>query len=206
MTLAAGILTLALAQASEARPWALVQRALSESTAIRVEVVDARLALPEGCVARHITAVQPVERSGVVGLKASGEGPHGPCQGRGWARVRAFAPVWVVTEARRMGEGLGDAVAREEREVAGPVRPLASIPSGARARVNLSRGTVLEARHLRDGTPAPGEPVKVVVQVGAVRLEQPAVAVRCASEACARLANGAHVEGRFADGKLLVTP
>lgn len=206
MTLAAGIVTLALAQPPGAAPVDLVRRSLAASSAARVDVIDTRLGLPEGCAPRRITPASTVEKSGVVGLNVSGQGALGACQGKGWARVRVYAPVWVVTQARRAGEPLGDALAKEERELAGPFQPIAQVPEGARARVSLARGTALEARHLRDDRPAPGEKVTVVVQVGAVRLEQPAVATACPTSACARLANGAHVEGHFEAGKLLVTP
>jgi hypothetical protein len=127
------------------------------------------------------------------------------CQGRGWARVRLFAPVWVVTRTVPADAPLDGVVARVERELTAGLEPLAAPPDGRRARVTLSKGTVLEARHLRGEGPAPGERVVVEVLVGAVRLEQDAVAIACPT-ACARLSNGARLAGAWVDGKLRVTP
>ncbi|MEW5738123.1 MAG: hypothetical protein AB1938_04320 [Myxococcota bacterium] len=202
MTLAAGILTVALLAAE---PSELVRRALPASS-LRVEVIDTRLGLPEGCTPRRVALAAPVERSGVVPLSAEGIRGAGACTGKGWARVRVFAKVWQVTQSIRAGEALGGAVALAERELSGPLQPLQAFPAGALARVALAKGTILEARHLRGDGPSPGERVVVQVQVGSVLLEQPAVAMACPGRPCARLANGARVEGRYEDGKLKVTP
>jgi hypothetical protein len=203
MTLADGILTLAFAAA--AADAALVQRALEATTSARVQVIDTRLGLPEGCAARAVRADGPVTHSGVVALDVEGVGPGGTCHGRGWARMRLFAPVWVVTQTVREGEDLRSAAVRVERELLAGLQPVDALPEGARARVTLPRGAVVETRHLRGAGPAPGERVVVEVLVGSVRLEQEAVAIACPG-ACARLSNGARVEGTFVDGKLRVTP
>lgn len=203
MTLAAGIMTLTLA--ASATDAALVQRSLAAATSARVQVIDTRLGLPEGCVARAVKADGAVTRSGVVALSVDGLARGAPCHGRGWARVRLFAPVWVVTQTVRDGDGLDGAVARVERELASGLEPVDALPEGARARATLSKGTVVEARHVRGSGPAPGDRVVVEVLVGRVRLVQDAVAIACPTT-CARLSNGARVEGAFVDGKLRVTP
>lgn len=205
MTLAAGILTIALLTA-EPSPAELLRRALPASSALRVDIIDTRLGLPQGCAATLVTATSPPVRSGVIALVVEVTSRHGPCRGKGWARVRVFAPVWLVTQSVRAGEPLGGATVREERELSGPVQPLEALPAGAEARVALSKGTIVEARHLKGPGPTPGERVVVQVQVGSVVLEQPAVAMACPQGPCARLSNGARVEGRFEDGKLKVTP
>lgn len=203
MTLAAGIVTLALA--AQTTNAALVQRALEAATSARVQLLDTRLGLPEGCAAREVRLDGKPTRSGVVALTVDGEARSGPCRGRGWARVRLFAPVWVVTQTVRDGERLDGVLRRAERELSAGHTPVEDVPPGARARATLSSGTVVEARHLRGSGPAPGDAVVVEVQVGSVRLEQAAVAIACPT-ACARLSNGARVEGAFVDGKLRVTP
>jgi hypothetical protein len=203
MTLAAGILTLALAAAPHD---ALVLEALEASTAARVQLLDTRLGLPEGCRATEVRVAGPLERSGVVALEVEGRAGGGRCHAKGWAQVRLFAPVWVTATTVREGQPLDGAVARAERELSPGLEPLETLPDGARARGTLARGTVLQPRHLRRPGPAPGERVVVEVRVGAVRLEQDAVAVSCGATPCARLANGARVEGTFVDGKLVVTP
>lgn len=203
MTLAAGIVTLTLAAA--AQDAALVQRALTAATSARVQVIDTRLGLPEGCVARAVKADGALTRSGVVGLSVDGVAHGAACHGRGWARVRLFAPVWVVTQTVRDGDGFDGVVAREERELASGRDPVDALPEGARARATLSKGSVVETRHVRGAGPAPGDRVVVEVLVGSVRLEQDAVAIACPTS-CARLSNGARVEGAFVDGKLRVTP
>jgi hypothetical protein len=199
MTLFAEILTLGLAAAASDAE--LVQRALEGTSTARVQVVDARLGLPPGCAARAVRPDTAVTRSGVVALAVDGAG----CRGRGWARVRVFAPVWVVTRTVRDGASFDGAVAREERELSSELEPADALPGGARARATLARGAVVEARHVRREGPAPGERVAVEVMVGAVRLEQDAVAIACATT-CARLSNGARVEGTLVGGKLRVTP
>lgn len=179
----------------------LVREALAAAApALRVEVVDTGLALPPGCALAGVTA-EPVRRSGVVALSLAGRG----CGGRGWARVRVYAPAWTTARAVKRGEPLAGAVQQAEREVLGDAR-LDAVPQGARAAMSLSRGLVLEARHLRPEGPQPGTRVTVVVVVGALRIEREAVALACPGRACARLDNGRRLEGTLVDGKVLVKP
>lgn len=203
MTLTAGIVTLALGAAAPAT--ALVQRALERGTSARVEVVDARVGLERGCVMRAVRPAAPVTHSGVVPLVVEGVAGAARCEGRGWARVRVFGQAWVLVNTVPEGASLAGAVMRTEVELLAGRVPLSKLPPGARARATLAKSTVVEARHVRGAGPGPGDRVVVEVLVGAVRLEQDAVAIACPT-ACARLSNGARVEGSFVDGKLRVTP
>lgn len=201
MTLAAGIVTLLLA----ATPAALAQPAL-QSKGLRVEVIDTHVGVEKGCAITRLIPDEAPRASGVVGLGVEGTDARGArCSGRGWARVRVFAPVWVTTRAVRSGESLDGAVVRVEKELGANLSPLPAVAVGALARTSLAKGLVLEPRHVRDAGPGAGEHVLVVVELGAVRLEQDGVLVSCARP-CARLANGRRVEGALVDGKLVVTP
>jgi hypothetical protein len=203
MTLAAGIVTLVLASSERALVIDSVQAASAAGQ--RVEVLEAHLGLPTGCTATRVTVDEAVRASGVLGLGVEGTSAHGRCAGRGWARVRVFAPVWVTTRALKGGEPLAGAVTRAERERGATTEPLAELRDRAVASTSLARGLVLEARHVRGEGPAPGDHISVVVEAGDILLEQDGVVLACAKP-CARLANGHRVEGVLVDGKLKVTP
>lgn len=203
MTLAAGIVTLLLASSERALVIEAVQ-ATSEAGQ-RVEVLEAHLGLPAGCSPRRVTVERAARASGVLGLGVEGTSAHGRCDGRGWARVRVFAPVWVTTRAVRGGEKLDGAVTKAERERGATTEPLAELTGQLVASTSLAKGLVLEARHVRGEGPAPGDRISVVVETGDLHLEQDGVVLACA-KTCARLANGHRVEGVLVDGKLKVTP
>ena len=206
MTLA-GFVTILLLHSSLA-PGAerVVRKALaSAASGGRVELIDTGLALRQGCALIAATADRP-ERSGIVGLSLSGrDAAQRPCSGKGWARVRVYAPVWTTARAVKSGEPLDGVVLEVEREVTADA-PLEAVPAGARAAMSLARGTVLEARHLRPEGPEPGTRVTVVVVVCELRIEQVGVALACPGRACVRLENGRRLEGTLVDGKVVVRP
>lgn len=210
MTPAAGILTLALSTAlsttqSTADVASLLARAVSQQSPGRVGVLDFHVALPKACRANSVSVDAPVRSSGIVGFSVEGRSAEGSCRARGWARLKVTRSVWVTTGVVSSGQILGGKVQLEERELTPSGEPMFGLPSKARARVTLGKGIVVEARHVSDGGPTPGQPVQVVVQVGAVRIEQAAVATACSPRRCARLANGVLVEGALIDGKIEVT-
>ncbi|MBL8918646.1 MAG: hypothetical protein JNJ54_07300 [Myxococcaceae bacterium] len=203
MTLAAGIVTLLLAAGDRN----LVIEAIQASSDVshRVEVVESHLGLPSGCVPRRVLVDDAARASGVLGLGVEGTSTRGRCEGRGWARVRVFAPAWVTTRALKGGERLEGAISQVERERGSAAAPLTELDPGALAATSLAKGLVLEARHVRGSGPGPGDRVSVIVEHGEIQLEQDGVLVACA-KTCARLGNGHRVEGELVNGKLKVTP
>lgn len=171
----------------------------------RVELDGVRTSSGAGCAAEAWQALQPVEASGAASLRFSGRTAAGaPCQGFAWGRVRVLAPAAVTTRAVREGEPLDGAVAVAEREVLPGRHALAAIPAGAAAARRLAAGAVLDEAAVRTG-PAPGEPVMVLLRAGALSVEQSGRAVPCPrGRACAQLPSGRRVEGRLADGRILV--
>ena len=170
-----------------------------------VEVAEVRVSQGAGCTADAWEALRPVDSSGPAGLRFEGHDARGgACQGFAWARVKVRAPAVVTTRAVREGESLVAAVTLSPREVLPGRRSLGELPAGAVAGRSLAAGTSLDAQAVRVG-PRVGEPVAVVLRLGALSVEQPGRSVPCARDrACALLPSGRRVEGHLADGRLLV--
>lgn len=144
---------------------------------------------------------QPIRGSGRVAVRLMGS----DCDGWAWARVRILAPTWVASEAIASGDPLDGALTCQTLEVRAGRVPLTEVPTGAVAARTISAGTVIEARHVRDDRPAPGEKVAVVVRSGALQLQQEGRLVPCGREKiCALLPGGKKVEGRWDEGSLVV--
>jgi hypothetical protein len=195
---------LALLLASAPTPQGAATAALALPGA-EVEVSEVRVGQGAGCAAETWEAMKPVDASGPAGLRFEGRDARGAaCQGFAWARLKVTAPAVVTTRALREGEPLEDAVALSPREVRPGRRPLAELPPGAVAQRALAAGAALEAESVRVG-PRVGEPVTVVLRLGALSVEQPGRAVPCARDhACALLPSGRRVEGHLVAGRLLV--
>lgn len=183
---------------------AVVEDALALPGA-RVELASVRVASGAGCPATSWEALRPVETSGNVPLRFAGRTAAGtPCQGYAWGRVRVLAPAAVTRRELHEGDPLDGAVGMEEREVLPGRRALTSAPAGAAAARRLPAGAVLDETAVRVG-PAPGDPVLVHLRAGPLSVEQAGRAVPCArGRSCALLPSGRRVEGRFADGHILV--
>jgi flagella basal body P-ring formation protein FlgA len=171
----------------------------------RAELVALEPSLPAGCAVASAAAPRPFAASGRVALRLEGTTAAGArCEGWAWARVRVLAPALVVARDVADGAPIAGAAEPQEREVLAGRPPLATLPPGATASRALAAGTVLEPQHVRVG-PRPGEPVAVVVRVGAIEAEQPGRAVACArGRACALLPSGRRVEGVLDGGRLVV--
>jgi hypothetical protein len=190
---------------------ALVQL-LSTSVPAGARLSVQRIAgLPEGCTPTKAVPLSPLDRSGpavvdVVDDRDIG-GDREACNARVLVDVTLLQPVVVATAAAAPGAPLAAVTAVELREVAPHQRALAALPDGALARRPLVPGRVVVDADLAFPGPAAGEPVKVVLQSGGLRLVRSAIAMPCAGgvaprQHCARLQNGRQVHGTFTHGVL----
>ncbi|BDG08006.1 hypothetical protein [Anaeromyxobacter paludicola] len=178
---------------------AAVSAALVQPSA-RAEVVGLSPPPPAACAEVAPEPPHPLAASGRVALHFRGPG----CDAWSWAEARVYAPALELTRDVRAGEPLAGATRLREQEVLPGRRPLAALPEGATAAGPAAAGAPVEAALVRLG-PAPGEPLTVVVRLGALALEQPGRAVPCApGRACALLPSGRRVEGPIVGGKLLL--
>lgn len=183
-----------------------VPRAVGEALVAALSLPGAALEVvswdPDGsCVPERAEVKQPIRGSGRVAVRLQGSG----CDGWAWARVRVVAPAFVTTSAIPSGDPLKGSFECRHLEVRSGRVPVTELPAGAVAARPLAEGTVIEARHLRDDRPAPGEPVVVVVKSGVLHLEQKGRIAPCGREkVCALLPGGKKVEGRWEEGQVVV--
>jgi hypothetical protein len=191
---------MALAAAS---PQAAVEATLAPGR--RAEVAAPQVSSGRGCRPAAWSTLRPATATGPAALRFAGtDAAGGPCEGFAWARVTVLAPTPVVTRTLEVGDPLEGAVAWEEREVRPGRPPPADLPGGATAARRLQPGAVLDEASFRVG-PRPGTALPVVLRSGALSVEQQGRAVPCArGRACAVLPSGRRVEGRLADGRILV--
>lgn len=207
--LATGALLVAALAASPGEPPPPVAEALRRAVPLpsaRVEVTEYLPTLPPGCAVSRAEVKEAVTGSGRVPVHLAGSlRSGGGCDGWAWARVRVVAPVLVAARAVREGEPLAGAVAAEERElIPGRLSPAKLFPEAVATRP-LSAGQAIEEKDLRYG-PAPGEPVSIVIQLGALRVEEPGRAIPCARDrGCALTPTGKRVEGSWQGDHLLVS-
>ncbi|MEW5847925.1 MAG: hypothetical protein AB2A00_03885 [Myxococcota bacterium] len=176
-------------------------RSRAEVVGSRVEVSSVRWHLPRGCAPERVNPQAPLRTSGRVSLVVEGAG----CRGVATAVVKVFAPVWVSTAPVEAGGRMEGRVTRKERELRPGMQPwLSEAPPQVAARA-LGVGVVVEEKHVRAVGPAAGESVRVVAQVGAVRIAQVGRVTPCAGPwICAQLPGGRRVEGRMREGELVV--
>jgi hypothetical protein len=206
------VLAVALAAAAPlpCAPGFSLETALSRSLAVdgaRLFLLDVRAPkLPPGCLVDSVEVERRITGSGQVAVRLSGRRDGGlSCQGWAWARVKVVASVRVAARALRTGESLAGATVLEEREINSSYEPLDAIADDATTTRPLAAGQVLQRSHVRLDEPAPGQPVTVVAQAGAVSIVQTGRVVPCVrGRGCAQLPSGRRVEGRFSDGRLLV--
>lgn len=176
--------------------------ALEQAVALPGAKLDLLSWEPDGsCTPLSAEVRQPIRGSGRVAVRLQGS----DCDGWAWARVRVVAPALVAVRAIPSGGAFEGSLECRNLEVRSGRAPLAALPAGAVAARVVSEGTVIEARHVGDDRPAPGEKVPVVVRTGALQLEQQGRLVPCGREkTCAQLPGGKKVEGRWEDGSLVV--
>jgi len=194
---------LSLLLSSAATPQAAVEATLPPGA--RAAVAAPQVSSGRGCQAGTWETLRPATASGQAALRFTGADAGGrPCEGFAWARVTVLAPSAVATRPLEDGDLLDGAVAWELREVRPGRTPLSALPAGATAARRLAAGAVLDEGAVRTG-PRHGQPVAVLIRVGALTIEQPGRAVPCSrGRACAVLPSGRRVEGRLADGRILV--
>jgi flagella basal body P-ring formation protein FlgA len=153
----------------------------------------------------RLEASRPIDGSGRVAVKLWGSrAAGGPCEIWAWARVRVFAQVPIAARSIRAGEVVMSAVRTEEREIKSGHVPAVLTETSIAARA-FGAGQMIEAGTVNEDVPRAGQPVKVLIVSGALAIEQMGRAVPCGREnACAVLPSGKHVEGTFAEGRLMV--
>ncbi|MBC8134059.1 MAG: hypothetical protein H7X95_13830 [Deltaproteobacteria bacterium] len=193
----------------------LASSALQAALAAAVTVSGARVDVvaldrPAGdCVTTgpgtRMEAGRPIEGSSRVALKLFGSRAGGStCEVWAWARVRVFAQVSVAARAIRAGEKLESAVRTEEREIK-PGHVPARLTEMSVSDRSVGAGQMIEAASVRAPGPRAGEAIKILIISGALAVEQTGRAVSCGRDSnCAVLPSGKHVEGIFADGRLMV--
>jgi flagella basal body P-ring formation protein FlgA len=186
---------LALLAVSAAEPTAreILPSEVSESLTQALVVPGGRIVVldwsgPQRCHVRSANVARPIDGSGRVAVKVTGQG----CSGWGWVRLEVWAETAVTTRAVRAGEELSSATTLAERE----------IHSGR----SLPAGMVLDMDSASGSRVAVGDPVKVVFLSGSVAIEMQGRRTTCIrARDCAVLPSGKHVEGRLDDsGRLLV--
>jgi hypothetical protein len=201
LTVALGAAAPAGAADAASAPPEVVVRAVTEALALPGARALIRTYQPAGsCPAAEARLERPIEGSGRYPVRLRGPS----CQGWAWVRVEVRATVPVTTRTVDRGEPLDQAVALEEREVR-TARAPAQVAAGARASRRLARGQIVEASHVVAPGAAVGASVKVIVQVGTLKVGQSGRIVPCAAgRTCAVLPSGKHVTGDLIDGELMV--
>jgi len=149
---------------------------------------------------------RPIDGSGRVAVKLMGtRGDAEPCEVWAWVSMRVWAKVPVTQRAVRAGEPLASAITFAEREIRAGHLP-ADIGPGAVADRWLAAGRIVDSDLVRAAGPATGQTVKVVIQAGALVIEESGRVVPCVrGRACAVLPSGRRLEGDMNDGRLMVS-
>ena len=187
----------------------LIEELLRSKGAASTRIVVRRVAgLPDGCVPVIVQPLSPLDHSGPVVADVDDE--KGGCRSRVVIDVQIEKPVFVLTRSLAVNEPLAEAVSTAWREVPRHQHSVATLPEGAISRRALMAGQILVEDDLAMPGPAVGSPVKIVLQVGDLRLVRSAVVTPCAGgvdrrQHCARLPNGRQVHGLFRDGVIALT-
>jgi hypothetical protein len=182
----------------------LFERLLAPAVESGAQLTVQRVAgLPVGCAPVSATPLSPLDRSGPAVVDVADA--VGNCNARVVVDVRLLRPVLVVRAAAAAGAPLATVTAIELRDVSPHQRAVVALPAGVVARRAVVAGRVLVDDDLALPGPAVGDPVKVVLQKGGLRLVRAAVAMPCAGNVdrrhhCARLPNGRQVHGVFQGG------
>lgn len=184
-----------------------VEQALRAAAApgVRIQASGFRLPAAPTCAVEEAQADHTLTRSEPVALHVRGHLPNGEtCSGTGWASVRAFGNLLILSVPVAAGGALEHAARLEERELTRLQPAVAELPSGAVASRALAAGSALSRFDVREAGPNPGAMVTVVLHHGALSLSQEGRAVPCSrGHACALLPSGRRVEGAWLDGRIV---
>jgi hypothetical protein len=132
---------------------------------------------------------------------------HGThCEGWAWVRVKVTVSKLAAAHALKTGEMLEGATQQIDAELRPGDEALAALPQGARAASDIPAGAIITADRVRVGPP-PGASIEVLIQAGAIAVQQSATIVGCSKhggEVCAALPSGKRVSGRLEQGLLVV--
>jgi hypothetical protein len=201
------VLILALFASPELAPAArdVVPSEVSASLTRALVIPGARIvplswSAPRHCRIRGASVPHPIDGSGRVAVKLTGEG----CAGWGWARLEVRAETAVTTRAVRAGEILAPALAVVEKEIKPGRVPFVPVRGAVAVRA-LSTGTVVEPNDVSGSAVVAGDPVKIVVVAGVLAVETQGRRTTCGrGRACAVLPSGKHVEGEMDEGGRLI--
>jgi flagella basal body P-ring formation protein FlgA len=162
------------------------------------------------CSVDSAEVTNPLVASGRAALKISGRSANGkPCKAYAFVEVKLTSEALIATRPVREGSPLEGSVRRVRHEIMNGETPILDLPPGALASRTLSTGQLIESQYLRMPGLNPGSQVRVLVQMGALSLEQNGIVSRCAgrpdpSLVCAQVGAGRHVEGHMMNGALRV--
>jgi hypothetical protein len=173
--------------------------ALAAPAGAHLEVLDAKT--DARCIA------QSFDRARVLGSGRVAVRYHGNrCEGWAWVRVRVTVERLAAAHALKAGDALDGAIQKVDTELRPGDDALQTLPQGARAAIDIPVGAIITADRVRLG-PAPGASIEVLIQAGAIAVQQSATIVGCPrheAAVCAALPSGKRVSGRIEDGLLHV--
>jgi hypothetical protein len=121
-------------------------------------------------------------------------------------KVKVSVQRLAAAHAIKAGDALEGAIHAIDTDLRPGDEAIDALPEGARAASDIPAGAIITADRVRIG-PAPGASIEVLMQAGAIAVQQSATVVTCARHAtsvCAALPSGKRVSGRIADGRLVV--
>lgn len=196
-------------QAEESVPEVVTQE-LDRAAPPDAQVRSTHYHAPSDCSVETAEVTNPLIASGRAALKISGRSANGKaCKAYAFVEVKLTSEALIATRPVREGSPLEGSVRRVRHEITNGETPMVALPPGALASRTLSTGQVIESQYLRMPGLNPGSQVRVLVQMGALSLEQNGVVSRCAgrfdsSLVCAQVGAGKHVEGHMMNGSLMV--
>lgn len=177
----------------------LLIAALAAPAGAHLEVLDAKY--DARCQAKSFEPAR-VLGSGRVALRYHGKN----CDAWAWVRVRVTTEKLAAVHALKAGDALEGALQKIDAELRPGEDLFDTLPRGAKAAIDIPAGAIITADRVRVG-PAPGASIEVLIQAGAIAVQQRATVVGCSTHAdvvCAALPSGKRVSGRIEDGLLHV--
>lgn len=174
------------------------------------QVTGSRYRAVSGCKVESAELSAPIVASGTAALRVSGRGNNGrPCSAYAFVDVHVVTDALISTRPIREGAPLEGAVRMVRREIAHGETPITALPVGVVASRSLTAGQLVDPQLFHAPGLTPGTPVRVMLRAGALSLEENGLISRCNDtsrfeHACATVASGKRVEGRYENGVILV--